>query len=116
MNLSVTDATGSDFVASGDEGDKTVTIASGNTTATYNVTTQSDTTDEPNGSVTVTVKTGSGYTVGAANSANVTVNDDDGPANNAPVFTSQPDDGVGSGEQRRRHSGGDDHGHGRRRR
>ncbi len=90
VNLSVADATGSDFVASGDEGDKTVTIASGNTTATYNVTTQTDTTDEPNGSVTVTVKTGTGYTVGAANSANVTVNDDDGPANNAPVFTSQP--------------------------
>ena len=90
VNLSVADATGSDFVASGDEGSKTVTISSGSTTATYNVTTQADTTDEPNGSVTVTVKTGTGYTVGTTSSANVTVNDDDDAVNNAPVFTSQP--------------------------
>ena len=47
VNLTVADASGSDFVASGDEGSKTVTINSGATTATYSVTTQSDTTDEP---------------------------------------------------------------------
>ena len=80
VNLSVSDASGSDFVASGNEGNKTVTINANTTSATYSVTTQSDTTDEPNGDVTVTVKTGEGYTVGSTSSAMVTVNDDDEPA------------------------------------
>ena len=81
VNLTVADASGSDFVASGDEGSKTVTIAASNTTATYSVSTVADTTDEPNGDVTVTVATGTGYTVGTTSSASVTVNDDD----NAPT-------------------------------
>ena len=81
VNLTVSESAGSDYVASGDEGSKTVEIGSGSTTATYNVTTQADTTDEPNGTVTVTVTSGTGYTVGTTSSANVTVNDDD--TNNA---------------------------------
>ena len=90
VNLSVADASGSDFVAPGDEGAKTVAIGSGASTATYSVATQGDTTDEPNGPVTVTVSAGDGYTVGAMSSASVTVNDDDDPPNNPPVFTNQP--------------------------
>ena len=77
VNLTVADATGSDFVASGNEGSKTVTISSGSTTATYSVPTVGDSTDEANGAVTVTVETGTGYTVGTTASASVTVNDDD---------------------------------------
>ena len=84
VNLTVADASGSDFVAAGDQGNKTVTINSGDTTATYSVTTQADTTDEPNGDVTVTVATGTGYTVGSPSSASVTVNDDDDPADTTP--------------------------------
>ena len=89
VNLTVSDASGSDFVASGDEGSKTVTISADSTSATYSVDTVADTTDEPNGSVTVTVASGTGYTVGSTASASVTVNDDDDPPNNAPVFTGQ---------------------------
>ena len=76
VNLSVAEAAGSDFVASGNEGMKTVMIpASGN--MTYTVATVNDNTDEPNGSVTVTVENGTGYTVGDPVSAIVMVNDDD---------------------------------------
>ena len=91
VNVTVSEASGSDFVASGDEGSKTVTVNPGSTFVIYWVPTQDDTTDEPNGSVTVTLASGTGYAVGAASSASVTVNDDDDPpaTNNAPVFTSQ---------------------------
>ena len=65
------------FVANGDRGTKTVTIASGQTSKTFTVPTQGDSTDEPNGSVTATVDTGTGYTVGSASSATVTIRDDD---------------------------------------
>ena len=80
VNLTVADASGSDFVAAGNEGSKTVTITASNTTATHSVPTTADTTDEPNGNVSVTVATGTGYTVGSTSSASVTVNDDDAPA------------------------------------
>ena len=65
------------FVASGDRGTKTVTIASGQTSKTFTVPTQGNSTDEPNGSVTATVNIGTGYTVGPASSATVTIRDDD---------------------------------------
>ena len=90
VNLTVADASGSDFVSSGDEGSKTVTITANTTSASYSVTTQNDTADEENGEVTVTVATGTGYTVGSPSSATVTVNDDDDPPNSAPVFMNQP--------------------------
>ena len=90
VNLTVSDASGSDFVASGDEGTKTVTITAGVTTASYSVPTQDDRTDEPNGPVTVRLAPGDGYVYGgespANSSASVTVNDDD----HSPVFTGQP--------------------------
>ena len=85
VNLTVSEETGRDFVASGDEGSKTVTIAADATTAAYSVATQTDRTDEPDGSVTVQVATGTGYSVGTAASASVAVNDDD----HTPVFTGQ---------------------------
>ena len=77
VNLTVTEAAGSDFVASGDEGIKTVTIPAASGSATYTVATMNDDTDEENGSVTVTVANGSGYTVGSTASATVMMNDDD---------------------------------------
>ena len=92
VNLSVSEASGSDFVASADEGNKTKAMASSATFAVVTVPTQNDTTDEPHGSVTVTVMPGTGYTVGSPNSATRVVNDNDDPpaTNNAPVFTGQP--------------------------
>ena len=77
VNLNVSEATGSAFVASGDEGSKTVTIPAGSTTATYSVPTQNDSTDESNGSMTVQVQSGTGYLLGAPSSATVAVHDDD---------------------------------------
>ena len=78
VNLSVADA--GDFVDDDDEGNQTVTIAAGETEATVTVATVNDTgatADEPKGEVTVTLQDGTGYTVGSASSASVTVNDDD---------------------------------------
>ena len=82
VNLSVSEAAGSDFVAAGDEGTKTVVIAAGQNQVTYAVDTVDDGTDEPNGTVTVRVKAGTGYEVGSTNLVSVDVNDDDasGPA------------------------------------
>ena len=84
VNLSVYESFGSDFVAVADEGPDTVTIASGETSASYQVTTQADVADEPNGPVTVALAAGTGYSVGTARSASVTVNDDDMPVPAVP--------------------------------
>ena len=64
-------------------GSRTVTIpASGSVTLT--LATTDDAADEPDGSVTVMVADGSGYTVGSAGSGTVAVRDDDAPL---PVVT-----------------------------
>ncbi|MDE0471677.1 MAG: T9SS type A sorting domain-containing protein, partial [Ekhidna sp.] len=76
VSLSITEAAGSDFAASGNEGMKTVTIPTSGS-ATYTVATVNDDTDEENGSVTVTIVDGNGYAVGSTASATVMVNDDD---------------------------------------
>ena len=79
VTLAVAEAAGSDFVAAADEGGHTVTIEAGKSTATLTVRTDDDAVDEPDGSVTATVKTGSGYTVAASpgNAASVAVSDND---------------------------------------
>ena len=77
VNLSVSEAAGSDYVAPGDEGSKTLAIAAGQTSGTYRVATVDDGNDEPNGSVTVTLESGTGYDLGTARSASVTVRDND---------------------------------------
>ncbi|MCY4131696.1 MAG: hypothetical protein OXF39_03515 [Nitrospira sp.] len=65
-----------DFAASGETGNKTVTIDTSGS-ATYTVPTVNDDIDEVDGSVTVTVDDGTGYTVGSTSSATVNVNDND---------------------------------------
>ena len=78
LSVKLTVAQSGSFVASSHLGSsRTVSIGTSGT-ATYTVPTQADTTDEPNGSVTVSVSGGTGYTVGSPSSATVTVNDDDG--------------------------------------
>ena len=93
--LSVSEPNNQDFVASGDEGDKQVVIPAGDPSATYTVSTTPDSTDEPNGAVTVSLRGSSDYTSGSPSSASVAVNDDDGttpPPNNPPtVQNSIPD-------------------------
>ena len=80
---------GQDFVATAQEGVKTVTIPSGAATAPYTVTTVDDNTDEPDGMVTVTLNSSSAYLVGSPSAAAVNVNDDDGgsPAPPSPAVT-----------------------------
>ena len=90
VNLGVRESTiggARDFVAAGDEGSQTVTIAANTTTAEFSVDTQADSTDEENGTVTVTVASGTGYTVGTTFRASITVNDND-PANLTNVLVS----------------------------
>ncbi len=81
VNLTVADAPNADFLASSHQGGrKTVTIKANASSATYTVPTTGgadETTDEPNGPVTVTVNKGRGYSVGTTSTATVTVNDDD---------------------------------------
>ena len=69
-----------DFVASSDEGAKTLAIDGGATSATLEVPTAGDDDDEADGAVTVTLTAGAGYTLGSASSAAVTVRDDDDAA------------------------------------
>ena len=77
--LEVADAPDSDFVAGGDEGARTVTIPDGATSVVFTLATANDATDEPDGVVTVTVKAGEGYTVGAPASDTLSIEDDDLP-------------------------------------
>lgn len=58
----------------------TVTVAAGKTTGTLNVATVNDSIDEADGSITVTIKRGSGYKVGDPSSATLVVADNDVPA------------------------------------
>ena len=72
----------------------TVTIPTSGT-ATVSASTVDDSVDEPNGSVTLTVGSGSGYAVGATSSATVTVDDNDIPrvtvAADSPTITEGAD-------------------------
>ena len=80
VDLNVSDAAGSDFVASSHEGSQTVEITAGQISATYTVPTVSDTNSEASGDVTVMVGgdlSARVYRVGSPSSATVTVNDDD---------------------------------------
>ncbi len=87
ITLSVTEAAGSDHVAADDEGTATVTIAKDATQAVFSVATVDDAVDEPDGSVTVTVNDGAGYTVSSSQgAATVSVSDDDAAAT-GPVLS-----------------------------
>ncbi len=81
VNLTVADAANADFVSAENQGaGKTVVIPTTGS-VDYSVATEggaTETTDEPDGDVTVTVTSGSGYTVSSSDDgASVTVEDDD---------------------------------------
>ena len=77
LSVSVTVATDGDWGVTA--GSRTVTIPTTGS-ATLTLATTGDSTDEPDGSVTVTVTDGQGYTVGSSASGTVSVQDDDEPA------------------------------------
>ena len=96
VNVNVADS--GTFASSGETGTQMVTIPMGMTTAMLDVSTVNDSTDEVDGTITVTVETGSGYTVALApnNSASVTVTDNDGPA--LPTVSISAGGAVAEGE------------------
>jgi hypothetical protein len=78
VHFTVSESSGSDFVAAANEGDKTVTIPTGSFSVTHSVPTVDDANEESSGSVTVTLK----FTNLAGirtRTASVTVNDNDTP-------------------------------------
>ena len=82
VTLSVAETGGGDHVAAANEGPATAVIAKGATEAVFSVATVDDDVDEPDGSVTVTLKDGGGYTVPSppGDAAAVTVSDNDAAA------------------------------------
>ena len=78
-------------------GADTVTIPTTGS-ATYTVGTTNDSTDEPDGSVTASLSTGTGYTVsGSNNAATVAVSDDDDPPPAPPTISIAASSGVTEG-------------------
>ena len=78
-------------------GADTVTIPTTGS-ATYTVGTTNDSTDEPDGSVTASLSTGTGYTVsGSNNAATVAVSDDDDPPAALPTISIAAGSGVTEG-------------------
>ena len=76
LDVALTVGQSGDFATSGQTGQRTVTIpVSG--TATFTVATDDDTADEPDGSITATIDTGTGYSIGSPAAATVTVTDND---------------------------------------
>ncbi len=81
VSVDVWEALGSDFVATGDEGRRSVTIAANATSADFTVGTVEDDKDEPDGRVTATLAAGTDYAVWPApdDAASVAVTDNDDP-------------------------------------
>ena len=97
VTLNVDDDGAGDFLAQGDEGTQTVTIPAGQTSATLTLATENDSTDEPDGSVSATVASGTGYTVGSPSTATVAVSDDDDPPITTPVVSITGGNGITEG-------------------
>ncbi len=82
LAVSATVATVGDYGVTA--GSRTVTIAGGATSATLTLPTTDDSTDEADGSVTLTLNPGNGYTVGQLSSETAQVQDDDDPQQQQP--------------------------------
>ena len=80
VNVQVTEDTsqGQTYLNASERGSKRAVIYAGSETGSFTVKTVDDNNDEPNGAVTVTLRPGTGYTVGATNAAPATVTDKDG--------------------------------------
>ena len=89
VTVAVSDDVTADFLASGDEGTRTVTILAGQASATLTLSTVNDAADEPDGSVSAVLQPGTGYAVAdpPADAAKVAVSDDDDPAPADPVVS-----------------------------
>ena len=77
LDVSLAITTSGDYGVSA--GTRTVTIAGGTSSATLTLPTTDDSVDEADGSVTATLSSGSGYTIGQLSSQTAQVTDDDDP-------------------------------------
>ena len=79
LQVTLTVSQGGDFAAAGETGTRTVTVPAGGSVG-VDIPTVDDGQDEPDGSVTVTVDPGTGYTVGGSAAHTVAVADNDAAA------------------------------------
>ena len=77
--MNVANATGSDVLASGESGARTVTIPANATTATFDVVTDDDAITETSGSFLASIASGTGYTPAPSSFVHVIVSDNDTP-------------------------------------
>ena len=88
VTVTVTVTQSGTFIAEGiTRGTRPVIFPSGSATVTLEVPTVGDEVDEPDGSVTVNIEEGTGYTLGFPASATVNVNDDDVIKKKKPTTT-----------------------------
>ena len=80
VTLAIGDDAVSDFLGASDEGEKTVTIPANQPSATLTVSTENDSANEANGSVSARLVDKAGYYVGDPGAASVAVADDDAAA------------------------------------
>ena len=76
LDVALTVGQSGDFATSGQTGQRTVTIPTSGTLS-VTVTTVDDSTDEPDGTITATIDTGTGYSIGSPAAATVTITDND---------------------------------------
>ncbi len=88
VTVSVSVAQSGGWLDSPGAGTRRVTLAAGATSASIDVATINDSTDEPDGSISLTLATGTGYTVASSpnDTASVTVRDDDPPPPLSPAI------------------------------
>ncbi len=96
INLMVTDAVYSDFLAAVRGGRQSITFVGGTTSVSYEIPTLADIDDEAGGTVMVALLDGDGYVAGSAPSATTMVNDDDATT----VTLAGTDDDVGEGARK----------------
>ncbi len=96
ISVDVTVADSGSFATSGQTGTRTVSVGT-NGQGTLTVGTDDDSTDEADGSITVTIQAGTGYVVGTTATATVAVADNDNPPPGTPVVTISGGSGITEG-------------------
>ncbi len=95
INLTLDDATDSDYLAMAEQGERQITLRSGSATLTLVIPTEGDSTDEAAGQITATLRAGTGYNPDTT-PATITVNDDDA----AVVTLSGPSGDLNEGAEK----------------
>ncbi len=98
VNLMVSEADGDgNFVASGDKGPKSFLLPAGVGSARYEIDTVYDNTDVENGTLTVALATGDGYTIGSTNTAVVAIINEEPHVVSISIEPAEGDEGNSGG-------------------